>query len=65
MPWSQGNRDVLSAMDQGSQRVMESVLKVIDEYDLYGQVSCGACMGERGGAPVKLVWRPVRKLHSL
>ena len=45
-------------MDQGSQRVMESVLKVIDEYDLYGQVSCGDFMGERGFPPL-FVWRPV------
>ena len=34
----QGNRDALSAMAPSSQAVVESVLKVIDEFDLYGQV---------------------------
>ncbi len=34
-----GNRDKISQMDRGSKRVLTSLLMLIDEYDLYGQVA--------------------------
>jgi hypothetical protein len=35
----QGNREVIDSMAPGSARVMESVLKLIDAYDLWGSVA--------------------------
>jgi sucrose-phosphate synthase len=32
-----GNREVIDSMASGSQKVMESVLKLIDRYNLYGR----------------------------
>ncbi|GAX74135.1 hypothetical protein CEUSTIGMA_g1584.t1 [Chlamydomonas eustigma] len=34
-----GNRDILCGMAPSSQRVLVDVLRVVDEYDLYGQVA--------------------------
>jgi hypothetical protein len=35
----QGNRDVIDSMASGSQKVLSQVLKLIDDYDLYGSVA--------------------------
>jgi sucrose-phosphate synthase len=35
----QGNRNSIESLAPGSCRVMESVLKLIDQHDLYGQVA--------------------------
>ncbi|KAG1668778.1 hypothetical protein FOA52_006031 [Chlamydomonas sp. UWO 241] len=34
-----GNRDIIGAMAPGSQTVMNTILRLIDEYDLYGHVA--------------------------
>jgi hypothetical protein len=33
----QGNREVIDGMAPGSAKVLESVLKMVDAYDLYGR----------------------------
>ncbi len=34
---AQGNREVIDGMAPGSAKVLETVLKLVDAYDLYGR----------------------------
>jgi len=36
-PTHQGNREVIDGMAPGSAKVLESVLKLVDAFDLYGR----------------------------
>ena len=39
-PHPQGNRKVIDGMAPGSAKVLETVLKLVDSYDLYGRCVC-------------------------